>query len=95
MSKKSRNFVKCLTYVLPQVIGLSRHRRNQLSGGAFPVFPSLSQGHRKFLQNKIKSKFLCFRVLAGGFVMGYAKKSWFSANIKISRKVCKKSEISD
>ena len=31
---------------------------------------------------KIKSKFLSFRVLAGGFVMVYAKKSWFSANIK-------------
>ena len=31
---------------------------------------------------KIKSKFLSLRVLAGGFVMGYAKKSWFSANIK-------------
>ena len=31
---------------------------------------------------KIKSKFSSFRVLAGGFVIGYAKKSWFSANIK-------------
>ena len=31
---------------------------------------------------KMKSKFLSFRVLAGGFVIGYAKKSWFSANIK-------------
>ena len=30
----------------------------------------------------IKFKFLSFRVLAGGFVIGYAKKSWFSANIK-------------
>ena len=32
--------------------------------------------------SKIKSKFLSFKVLAGGFLMGYAKKSWFSANIK-------------
>ena len=31
---------------------------------------------------KIKSKSLIFRVLAGGFVMGYAKKSWFSTIIK-------------
>ena len=32
---------------------------------------------------KIKSKFFSFRVLlAGGFVMEYAKKPWFSANIK-------------
>ena len=31
---------------------------------------------------KIKFKLLSFRVLAGGFVMGYAKKSWFLANIK-------------
>ena len=39
---------------------------------------------------KIKSKFLSFRVLADGFVMGYAKKSWFSANIK---KIVEKSAI--
>ena len=39
---------------------------------------------------KIKSKFLSFRVLAGGFVIGYAKKSWFSANIK---KIVEKSAI--
>ena len=50
---KSRNFAKCSTYTLPQAIGLPRHRRNQLSGSAFPVFPSLSQGQRKFLQNKV------------------------------------------
>ena len=31
---------------------------------------------------KIKSKSLSFRELAGGFVIGYAKMSWFSANIK-------------
>ena len=31
---------------------------------------------------KIKYNFFSFRVLAGGFVMGYAEKSWFSANIK-------------
>ena len=37
---------------------------------------------------KIKSIFFSFRVLAGGFVIGYAKKFWFSANIKSSRKVC-------
>ena len=39
---------------------------------------------------KIKSKFLSFRVVFGGFVMGYAKKSWFSANIE---KVVEKSAI--
>ena len=39
---------------------------------------------------KKKSKFLSFTVLAGGFVMGYAKKSWFSANTK---KVVEKSAI--
>ena len=36
---------------------------------------------------KPRFKFLSFRVLAGGFVMGYAK-SWFSANKKSSRTVC-------
>ena len=35
---------------------------------------------QKFLQNKVK--FLNFRVLAGGFVMGCANKSWFQAYIK-------------
>ena len=45
--------------------------------------------HSQFLSGvtesfcKIESKFLSFRVLAGGLVMGYAKKSWFSANIKM------------
>ena len=36
--KKSENFAKCLTYVLPQATGLPRHRRSQLGGSAFPVF---------------------------------------------------------
>ena len=52
--------------------------RNQLSGDAFPVFVWGSQT----VFAKKKSKFLSFRVLAGGLVMGYAKKSWLSANIK-------------
>ena len=39
---------------------------------------------------KIMSKFLSFKVLAGGLVMGYAKKSWLSANIK---KVVEKSAM--
>ena len=43
----------------------------------FPVFPRVKESFCK-----IKSKYLSFRVLAGGFVMGYAKKFWFSANIK-------------
>ena len=52
-------------------------------------FPSFCLGSQKVFC-KIKSKFLSFRVLAGGFVMGYAKISWFSANIK---KVVEKSAI--
>ena len=44
------------------------------------LFPFLSGVIESFC--KIKSKSLSFRVLAGGFVMGYAKGSWFSANIK-------------
>ena len=39
---------------------------------------------------KIKSKFLSFRVPAGGFVMGCGKKSWLSAYIK---KVVEKSAV--
>ena len=46
-------------------------------GGAFPVF---AWGHRNFY--KIESKFLNSRVLAGGFVMGCAKMSWFYSYIK-------------
>ena len=51
----------------------------------FPVFVWVTESFYK-----IKSKFLSFRVLAGGFVMRYAKKSWFSANIK---KIVEKSAI--
>ena len=48
--------------------------------GRFPVFPVFLRVTESFC--KVKSKFLSFRVLAGGFVMGYAKKSWFAANMK-------------
>ena len=75
-----------LNVPLPQAIGMPRHMRNQLSGDAFPVFVWGSQT----VFAKKKSKFLSFRVLAGGLVMGYAKKSWLSANIK---KVVEKSAI--
>ena len=37
---------------------------------------------------KMESKFLNSKVLAGGFVMGCAKRFWFSVNIKSSRTVC-------
>ena len=33
----SGNFAQCLTYALLQAIGLPRHSRSQLSGGAFPI----------------------------------------------------------
>ena len=33
----SGNFAKCLTYALLQAIGLPRHKRSRLSGGAFPI----------------------------------------------------------
>ena len=48
------------------------------TGGASWVevlFPFLSGITEMFC--KIKSKFLNFKVFAGGFVMGCAKKSWF------------------
>ena len=60
--KKSGNFAKCLTYALPQAIGLPRHR----------LFLFLSKVTQNFCE--IQSKFLNSRVLAGGFVMGCAKK---------------------
>ena len=41
--------------------------------GRFPNF--MSKVTESF--GEIKSKFSSFRLLAGGFVMGYAKKSWF------------------
>ena len=69
--QKSGNFAKCLTYALPQAIGLHRHRRSQLGGGASPVFVSSYIFFRK-----IESKFLSSSVLAS-FVMGCAKASWF------------------
>ena len=72
VSKKSGNFAKCLTYTLPQAIGLPRHRRNQLSGGAFLFLSGVTESFCK-----IQSKFLSFRVLAGGFVMGSAKSLGF------------------
>ena len=50
------------------------------------LFPFLSEGTKFFC--KIEPKFLNSRVLAGGLVMGCAKKSWFQAYIKSSRNVC-------
>ena len=44
------------------------------------LFPFLSGVTEIF--GKIESKFLNSRVLAGGFVVGRAKKSWFYAYIK-------------
>ena len=70
--KKSGNFAKCLTYVLPQAIGLPSHRRSKRGGALFPFLSGVTE-----FFCKIKSKFLNSRVLAGGFVMGCAKKSWF------------------
>ena len=53
-------------------------------GALFPFWSGVTE---KFC--KIESKFLNSRALAGGFVMGCAKKSWFEAYIKkSSRKVC-------
>ena len=69
VSQKSELFAKCLKYALPQVIGLPRHRRSQLGGSAFDVFV---WNHKFFLQNS-----WILGVLAGGFVMECAKKSWF------------------
>ena len=48
--------------------------------GRFPSFFQSFSGSQKVFAKK--SKFLSFRVLAGGFVMGYAKKPWFSVNMK-------------
>ena len=53
--KKSRNFVKCLTYALPKAIGLPRHKL----GGA--LFPLLSEVTKFFC--KIESKFLNSRCM--------------------------------
>ena len=50
------------------------------------IFPLLSEVTEIFC--KLESKFLNSKVLAGGFVMGCAKRFWFSVNIKSSRKVC-------
>ena len=50
------------------------------------LFPFLSEVTEVFW--KIESKFLSSRVLAGGIVMRCAKKSWFLAYIKSSRKIC-------
>ena len=87
LQKKFQNFAKCLTYELPQAIGLPRHRRSKLGGGggAFSVFV---WGHRNVL--KIESKFLMSRVLAGGFVMGCAKKVLV---LSIYKKVVEKSAV--
>ena len=60
-------------YTLLQAIGLPRHRRSQLGGGAFPV---LSENHRIFFC-KMKKKFLNSSMLDVGVVMGYAKVSCF------------------
>ena len=63
------NFAKCLTYALPQACP---------STGVCWVavlFPFLSGVTETFW--KIESKFLNSRVLAGGFVIGCAKRSWF------------------
>ena len=51
LSKKSGNFANCLMYVLPPAIGLPRHMRSQLGGGASRVFV---WDHRNFLQNRVK-----------------------------------------
>ena len=68
------------------------HRPTQAQEEPAYLVGALSQFLPGVTENfcKIKSKFLSFRVLAGGFVIGYAKKSWFSANIK---KVVEKSAI--
>ena len=65
VSKQSGNSAKCL---LPQVIGLPRHRRSQLGA----LFPFLSKITKLFC--KIELKFLSSRAIAGGFAMGCAKK---------------------
>ena len=49
--QKSGNFAKCLTYALPQAIGLPRHKRSQLGGSAFSVFVS---SYNFFSQNRVK-----------------------------------------
>ena len=53
------------------------------------LFPFLSEVTEIFC--KLKSKFLNSRVIAGGFVMGCAKKSWFQVYYK---KVVEKSACS-
>ena len=68
----SGDFAKCLTYALPKAIGLPRHRRSQLDEALFPFLFGVTE-----IFCKIESKFLNSSVLAGGFVMGCAKKSWF------------------
>ena len=66
-----------LPYPLPQAIGLPRHNMSQLDEAPFPL---LSEVTEFFLQNRVE--ILNSRELAGGFVMGCAKKSWFEAYIK-------------
>ena len=67
--KKFENFAKC---ALLQAIGMPRHRRSQLGVGAFPFLFGVTESFCK-----MESEFLNSRVLAGGIVMGCAKKSWF------------------
>ena len=53
------------------------------------LFPLLPEGTEAFC--KMESKFLNSRMLAGGFVIGCAKKSWVLSTIyeKGGRKVCR------
>ena len=71
--------MKCLTYALPH----AGYTAGSGTGGASWVealFPFLSKVTNFFC--KIESKFFNSRVVAGGFVMECAKKSWFQAYIK-------------
>ena len=67
VSTKSGNYAKCVRIT-------AGHRPAQ-ANWVEALFPFLSKPAQHFC--KTKSKVLNSRVLAGGFVMGCAKKSWF------------------
>ena len=75
VSKKSGNCAKCLMYALPA------QAQEYPAGGERGCFSRFCLKSQHFFC-KIELKFLNSRVLAGGFEMGRAKKSWFQAYIK-------------
>ena len=70
-----KNFWKLYEVFDVRITASHRPAKAQEPAGWGALFPFLSGIIEIFC--KIESKFLNSRVLAGGFVMGCAKKSWF------------------